>query len=134
MEATRTVESDKIIRFEFGITVVEVWPAVHYLQTVYRDGSLVSAAPHETNEYRRTAELLGYGDDTWSMCLEHEIFHTLIAMAEGRAVSVALWAVAHHSEVLHCDLILAEEAKVMCFQKQLNECRKNLRLLNEGGK
>lgn len=126
MEATRTAASGEVIRFEFGITTVEVWPEQRYLRTMYSDGCQVDAAPQLTRDYLDTAQRLGYGDDTWAMCVEHEIMHTLLAMADGRAVSPALWAVAHRTEDVHREIIAKEEDYVMSMQRKLNECRKSV--------
>lgn len=110
-----------MIQFQLGQTLIQVWPDKHYLQTVYRDGTYVPAAPQDTEEYRQRARDLGYGENTWLMCVEHEICHTLLAMSQGRVVSPALWNVAH--SIPPGQLEWDEEAEVLEFQRKFNACR-----------
>jgi hypothetical protein len=112
-----------MIEFTLGQSLIQVWPDARYLHTVYRDGAIVRAAPEDNDSYREMAARLGYGGDTWRMCLEHEVFHTLMAMAAGRVVSPALWIVAHGSEAeYNSDLVIREEEAVLEFQRKYNEC------------
>lgn len=112
-----------MIELQLGQSLIQVWPDAHYLHTVYRDGTLVRAAPEDTDSYREMASRLGYQWDTWRMCLEHEVFHTLLAMAAGRCVSPTLWIVAHGSEAQYnSDLVVREEEAVLEFQRKYNEC------------
>jgi hypothetical protein len=79
----------------FGKVTVRIYHAHHYLETELPDGTIVPAAPHDTDEYRATAQKLGYGDDTWRLCREHELAHSELAEALGLEYSPTLWAVAH---------------------------------------
>lgn len=42
-------------------------------------GAIVPGEPHDTDEYRGTAERLGYGADTLAMCRDHDPMHALLA-------------------------------------------------------
>ena len=78
-----------------GSVIVRVWPEDHYLETVFPDGTKVPAAPEDTDEARSLASDLGYGDDLWRMCLEHELLHTALLQRLGYEHSPTLWEVAH---------------------------------------
>lgn len=62
------------------------------------DGTHVPGEPHDTDSYRDTAERYGYGDDTRTLCIEHELSHVVIGhwigvpspvMLEQRGIQVA---------------------------------------------
>jgi hypothetical protein len=42
-------------------------------------GTVVPGGPHDTEEYRATAQRLGYGGDTSAMCRDHDPLHALLA-------------------------------------------------------
>lgn len=107
--------------FDLGACRFEVWPAERYCRTVFPDGSVVHATPEDTDEYRATAERLGYGADTWRMCFEHELMHSMVSRAEGFSLSPVLADVAHGRGGSPAHAI--EETKVMEFQRKLNACR-----------
>lgn len=75
--------------------LVRIFDQAHYLETVFPDGHKVGAAPEDTDEYRATAERIGYGADTWKLCRDHEMAHTVLMQTLGLAYSPTLWAVAH---------------------------------------
>lgn len=107
-----------MISFNFGTCHFDVYPEEKRCTTVFCDGSKVEACPEDTDQYRKTAADLGYSD-TWEMCWQHELFHTMLAMIEGRALSPTLWAVAHGSESELCpNMIALEEAAVLDFQRR----------------
>ena len=117
--------------YEFGYATVRVWHDGrhgddgqwhrHYLETVFRDGAKCPAVPHDTDGYRAMARELGYGDDTWAMCREHEIAHSFLMERFGWPMSMTLWAVAHGTEEhLPAELRRQEEAFVLDFQRMLN--------------
>jgi len=92
------------------------------VQTEFSDGTVCLAQPQYNDDYRNTAERLGYGDDTWTMCWEHELFHTMLALNEGLPYSPVLWDVAHGTEAKphHWE----EENRVMERQREVNERRR----------
>lgn len=61
---------------QFGDAVV----AVHDWGTIiaWPDGTSVPGAPEDTDDYRKTAREHGYGDDTLSLCREHELMHVAL--------------------------------------------------------
>lgn len=102
---------------ELGIVQVRIFEDARYLETLFEDGTKVGAAPQDTDDYRATAERLGYGADTWSMCREHEIAHTFVTQALGLPYSPTLWAVAHGH---HNGEMWAEEELVLAYQRWRN--------------
>jgi hypothetical protein len=83
----------EVIRFRGCL--VRVFNHARYVETVFPDATKVPAVPHETEEYRATATRLGYGDDVWRLCREHEMAHTELSELLGEPHSRTLWAVAH---------------------------------------
>lgn len=114
-----------MITFHFGQAVFNVYPEIRRCETVFADGTVVHAEPEDNDAYRACARELGYGDDTWGLCVSHELFHSLLAMADGRVVSPALWAVAHPEEASDADLIAREETAVLDFQHKVNQCTRS---------
>jgi hypothetical protein len=109
------------IAYGFCSCYVRYFPATHYTETIYPDGTHVPAAPTYTEYYRNMASQLGYGDDLPACCREHEILHTFLAEAQGLSHSDLMWAIAHGTE----DEIplwqrVCEERVVMDFQRYLN--------------
>lgn len=105
--------------FSFRNCIVRVFEETRYLETVFCDGAKVPAAPQDNDEYRATAARLGYGTDTWRMCREHEIAHTVVCEAFGLPHSPTLWAVAHGHKNGIPDSpgeMAAEEALVLAYQ------------------
>lgn len=93
-----------------------------YTETVYHDGTTVTATPEDTDEYRANALLYGYGADTAAFSRDHEILHTFLAEALGFGSSPTLWAVAHGqtgSVAAHWEQ-LEEESWTLAFQSYLN--------------
>jgi hypothetical protein len=100
--------------------MLRIFDDEQYLETVFADGTRVPAAPQETDEYRATALALGYGDDVWRMCREHEIAHTTLMQSLGLMYSPTLWAVAHgaHGTIPNSPGEMgAEEELVLAYQK-----------------
>jgi hypothetical protein len=100
--------------------MVRIFEDEHYLETVFPDGSRVPAAPHDSDEYRATAASLGYGEDTWRLCREHEIAHTTLLQRLGLKYSPTLWAVAHgaHGKIPNSPgEMAAEEKLVLAYQE-----------------
>jgi hypothetical protein len=108
---------------ELGGCVVRVFPETRYLETVFPDAAKVSAAPQTVPSYRATAERLGYGDDVWALCREHEIAHTTLLQALGLEYSPTLWAVAHGAQRAIPGApgeMEAEEDLVLAYQRWRN--------------
>lgn len=95
----------------------EVWHGRHFCATVYADGTAVPARPHDTPEYRATADALGYTGPRagWAMCVFHELTHSLLAAP---APSPVLWALAH-GEPADGPEHYAEEGRVLDAQRAL---------------
>lgn len=93
-----------------------------YTETVFHDGTKVSATPTRTPEQMETALRLGYGEDVAALCREHEILHTWLCERFGLPYSPTLWAVAHGQGdgcvALHHQQ--EEETLVLAFQAYLN--------------
>jgi hypothetical protein len=97
----------------------------NWTETVFRDGTRVTAVPQEGEEYRLHAQDLGYiGEDAAArMSREHELLHTFLAcrLRDGGA-SPTLWAVAHGQTGTIAPVWEQEEeeALVLGFQRYLN--------------
>lgn len=113
-----------MIDIPLGSVVFRMWRA-DYVETLFRDGSTVPAAPQSDGPYRERAELLGYGKDTAAMMREHELLHTVLAQAAGLPHSPTLWAVAHPNDPSNPPLheLHEEEARVLHAQSVLNIVR-----------
>lgn len=106
-----------------GECTVRIFEETHYLETVFPDGSKVPAAPQESDAYRETARVHGYGDDTWRLCREHELAHTVLLQKLGFRYSPTLWAVAHghHDSIPESPGEMeAEETMVLAYQRWQN--------------
>jgi hypothetical protein len=57
----------------FGATTVEVYP--DSTRIIFPDDAEIVGAPQDTDAYRATARQYGYGDDTLTLCQEHEVMH-----------------------------------------------------------
>ena len=77
---------------QFGAVMVQVWPSS--IVTILGDGQQVYAMPQDNDEYRATAERLGYGADTSRMSREHELLHSALAFWLGLAESPTVGRVA----------------------------------------
>jgi tRNA (mo5U34)-methyltransferase len=106
--------------YQFQSCWVHVAPC--WVETVYRDGTRVTAMPEEGESYSALTKELGYGCDTEALSREHEIVHTFLAEALGCGASPTLWAVAHGQEgdVAPVWAQEEEEAGVLAFQAYLN--------------
>lgn len=112
-----------MIVYRIGEASIHVDDGRCWLETVFFDGSRVPACPEDTDEYRATALRLGYGADTWSMCRDHELGHSWLAVSRGVGefaarldYSPTLWAVAHGG--VFWDAV-REEKVVLEWQRQL---------------
>lgn len=97
----------------------------NWTETVFRDGTRVTAMPEEGEDYRLQAEDLGYSgeDAAANMSREHELLHTFLAdrLRDGGA-SPTLWAVAHEQTGMIAPVWEQEEeeALVLAFQRYMN--------------
>jgi hypothetical protein len=122
-----------VVTFDMGSCLLQVWPEGRYCQSVFPDATTVPAAPQDNESYRNMARELGYGEDTWRMCVEHELLHTMLAQMDGRPYSPTLFAVAHGVvDSLEPILVAEEEAAVLEFQRRLNACRSNAPVADVG--
>ena len=87
---------------------VRIDEAAQRVQTTLPDGSVIDAVPGTTPEDIARAHALGYAN-TWEMTRDHDRVHVLLAEAEGRPYSTALWLVAHPGEAT--DELRAEAAR-----------------------
>jgi hypothetical protein len=75
-----------------------------YCRTVFPGIGALDALPQDTEAYRVQARELGYGDDAWALCWQHEFLHsaracllhdgpspTLLAAAKRNAGQDAPW-------------------------------------------
>jgi len=97
----------------FGHTRVEIDAAS--ARTTLHDGKQIPAVPHDTDDYRATAERLGYGSETGRMCVEHELLHTALAYWLGLYESPVMRAVAEDDGPVD-GITSLEEAAVMAVQ------------------
>ena len=84
-------------------------------RTTLHDGKQIPAIPHDTDDYRATAERLGYGSETGRMCVEHELLHTALACWLGLLESPVMRSVAE-DEAPTDGITLLEETAVMAVQ------------------
>lgn len=54
------------------------------------DGTVIEGNPQPDDEYRDTAEWLGYGGDTLAMCRDHDPLHALLTDWLGLPASFSL--------------------------------------------
>lgn len=106
--------------FTFKHCWVHVSPG--YTETVFHDGTRVTASPEDSEEYRTKARRYGYNDDIAALSCEHELLHTFLAEAFGLGSSPTLWAVAHGQLENMAPLWAQEEEEVfvLAFQVYLN--------------
>ncbi|MES2461977.1 MAG: hypothetical protein V4671_15440 [Armatimonadota bacterium] len=96
-----------------------------WTETVFHDGTRVTAVPQEGDDYRSHAQDLGYSGECAAeqMSREHEILHTFLAdrLRNGGA-SPTLWAVAHGQTGVVAPVWEQEEEEgfVLAFQRFLN--------------
>jgi hypothetical protein len=81
-------------------------------------GSIVEGEPHDTEEYRLTAQSLGYGSDILAMCQDHDPLHVALCRWLGLeisfAMSIAAGDVAGNAVK---ELAVLEEAAVIAVQR-----------------
>lgn len=78
-------------------------------------GQVVEGAPEDTNEYRLTAQRLGYFDDCLAMCRDHDPLHALLCDWLGLPDSFALRCAAGIDA--ESSMSAAEEDAVLAVQK-----------------
>lgn len=86
---------------------------VHYdpgvfVNTVFNDGSEAGAHAHYTPHYYVIAHRLGYADDVWRYCFEHEVAHSIVAEFFSDSPSLVLHAMAHGKQPEHYAAIQEE--------------------------
>lgn len=77
---------------QFAEVMVQIWPDA--VVTILPDGQQIFAMAQDTDEYRATAERLGYGEDTCRMSRDHELTHSALAALLGLPESPTLGRVA----------------------------------------
>ena len=110
-------------RLKRTLTFKHCWVhcGLDYTETVFHDGTSVTASPESVEEYRAKAARYGYGADVGALSREHEILHTFLAEALGYGSSPTLWAVAHGQQnVAPLWEQIEEEGWVLAFQNYLN--------------
>lgn len=105
---------------KFSHSLVHASPG--YTETIYDDGTVVTATPEDTDSYRANARHYGYGADTAAFSRDHEILHTFLAEALGFGSSPTLWAVAHGQTEAVAPIWEQEEEEgwTLAFQSYLN--------------
>lgn len=107
--------------YKIGEAFLYVDHETRYARTTFADGTFVEARPQDDAAYRLTARELGYGEDTWSLCWQHEAAHSWLCERVGLPWSPTLFAVAHGETFERAS---AEEAAVLEFQRELTLYRR----------
>jgi hypothetical protein len=112
-------QNRKLVEMKLGSCIIKVWNSGTYVETHFGP-ACVPALPGI--EQSATAEELGYGSDLAAMVREHEVLHTLFALAQGHPFSAVLWDVANRVEMdqARYNLHHEEEANVLALQKLMN--------------
>jgi len=97
--------------------IIEVLPTGS--RVTLADGTVVLGAPHDTDEYRKTTERLGYGTDTLAMCQDHDPLHALLAVWLGIPVSYSLLYAAGRLDDGDAVKAAAEEEAVLAVQRYM---------------
>lgn len=88
------------------------------VDTIFHDGVICTALPHDDEHYREICQRLGYPDDSAGrlrQCQDHELAHTVVGVLAGKGYSPTLWAVAHGEGMDPLENAF-EEALVLAFQ------------------
>jgi hypothetical protein len=103
------------VRLQFGDCVIEWFPEQRLCVTRFADGTCAHAIPHDTPEYHQHAAEKST-DDIDLYCWQHDIAHAVVALMDGRKVSLVLWNLAHGQPVdtPECE---REEQQAQAFQK-----------------
>lgn len=104
--------------YRYGDTEVVVFEGDRLVRTTLPDSAILWAAPVDDEESRARAHRLGYGEDLWAMCRDHDRLHAAVAHMLGRYDSYALRRAAQGRPV--DDLAGAEEDAVMALQRLWN--------------
>lgn len=112
------------IRLNANVSV-QVWPERQFLQSVFRTGGVLPAAPNWDHAPSvRLAHELGYKGNCFLMSRDHEVLHHVTAIHRGAPWSWTLWWEAH--KVVHdlrtppLGLYRREESCVLALQAFLN--------------
>jgi hypothetical protein len=98
---------------------IEIDHLGQFMQTIFEDGTSAPATPNYRESDIARAHELGYRGDTWSMSLDHEPLHSLVAEQMGEPYSVILWNVAHGGGLRWPDGGREEEGYVTSLQAYL---------------
>jgi hypothetical protein len=92
--------------------------AIHKWGTViaWPDGTHVIGMPEDNDVYRKTAHEHGYGDDTLSLCREHELLHVALCHWLGTP-SPVMEACRLGGDMPGADIRRLEEAAVLAIQR-----------------
>lgn len=85
------------------------------VETVFPDGAINGAWPHDEPHYHAIAHRLGYEGDILQYCREHELAHNLVA-EHFNSHSPVLWALAH-GETPCAMIAAAEESLAINLQR-----------------
>lgn len=115
------VPADKLVEYEFGYTYVEIDEHNHRVTTTFDDGKTVDAIPQYEDEHLVRAHSLGYhgSNPVWEMTKDHDLFHTIVAEAQGLKYSAALRPVAT-GEPAEKEAAHREECLVLLLQRFSN--------------
>jgi hypothetical protein len=112
----------------FGETIIYVRTSGTLIH--FADGRSVAGEPEDSAEYRATAERCGYGSDTLSLCIDHEIVHVALADWLGFD-SPTMLAVRDEQPDQACALRVLEEAAVLAIQQYAKAAGIDLRLIGQ---
>ena len=87
-----------------------------YIDTIFNDGKMWGAYPHDNHHYHVIAHRCGYGDDIWAYAFEHEFIHSFLAQELDRGNSYVLWSLAHNQKPDPIEA-MKEEVLVQTFQR-----------------
>lgn len=102
----------KVLRLGNVLVEVHAWGT----RMAWPDGSEVLGAPHDTDEYRKTALLCGYGSDRMKLCIEHEVVHALFEWVLGVPSEVMK---GQRGQPVDQQICWKEEAAVLAFQQYI---------------
>jgi hypothetical protein len=104
-----------MVTLTFGGTTVQV--LADGTQIEFADGTTVVGQPEDTDAYRHTAQTHGYGADTLSLCIEHEVMHVALADWLGVSDSPTMKAVRTNRLTDDLPFRTLEEAAVLAVQR-----------------
>lgn len=101
--------------YSIGKNKIEIWEGTQTVRITFPDGTTLNSAPYDSPENRKMCKYLGYGNDLWKMCKEHDPLHIFLAVANGKETSRALLRAAKGLPADDADRI--EEELVLRYQK-----------------